>query len=275
MTHRSSSRSLGWLGIALTLMGMQVRALAQAPNPLGVEWAGGGGTATKPATKPAPAPAGANPLGVEWAGSGKKPSGSTPAPATTNPLAVEWAGGHKAAEPAPAPATGNPLGVQWVGGSSGAPRPIVPAPQQPAPQRPAPLPVPPQGPAPVGPTPESPPPQAGSSETRIAAALVDDWSYQAVAFSDAGGTVSETRGVNGTLKLKADGQYEQALYIGGILNAMKGSYRVVAGRLETTYTWRGRPATDVFELHLDGTGKRLTLSGLGSPRARYTLQRLD
>ena len=102
------------------------------------------------------------------------------------------------------------------------------------------------------------------------AALVDDWAYQAVAFSDAGGTVSETRSVSGTLKLKADGQ---TLNIGGILNAMKGSYRVAADRLEMTYIWRGKAVIDVFELYLDPTGERLTL--LGSPQARYTLQRLD
>jgi len=77
------------------------------------------------------------------------------------------------------------------------------------------------------------------------------------------------------LKLNADGQYDQAPYIGGILNAMKGSYRVAGGRLETIYAWRGKLVTDVFELHLDLTGKRLTLHGLDSPQVRYTLQRLE
>ena len=56
---------------------------------------------------------------------------------------------------------------------------------------------------------------------------------------------------------------------------MKGSYRVAGGRLETIYAWRGKLVTDVFELHLDLTGKRLTLHGLDSPQVRYTLQRLE
>lgn len=125
------------------------------------------------------------------------------------------------------------------------------------------------------PAPDAPPAESGSSRPGLAAALIDAWTYQAVAFSDGSGTVSETRGVSGTLKFKPDGQYEQALYIGGIANVMKGSYRIVGGRLETTYVWRGESITDAFELYLDPTGKRLTLAGLGSPKSHYTLQRVE
>lgn len=89
------------------------------------------------------------------------------------------------------------------------------------------------------------------------------------------GTISETRGVSGTLKFKADGQYEQALSIGGIANVVKGTYRIVGGRLEATYVWRGESITDPFDVYLDPTEKRLTLTGFGSPVARYTLQRME
>jgi hypothetical protein len=127
----------------------------------------------------------------------------------------------------------------------------------------------------VQPAPDAPPAESGSSRPGLAAALIDAWAYQAVAFSDGSGTISETRGVSGTLKFKPDGQYEQALYIGGVANVMKGSYRIVGGRLETTYVWRGESITDAFELYLDPTGKRLTLAGLGSPKSHYTLQRVE
>lgn len=109
----------------------------------------------------------------------------------------------------------------------------------------------------------------------LASDLVDTWKYLAVAFSDSKGTISETRGVRGTLKFKADGQYEQALYIGEILNALKGEYRVSGNRLETRYLWRGQLAIDPFEIYLDPSGKRLTMTSTGTPRAYYTLERME
>lgn len=294
MRQSSTLPALHWLGLALA--SLPSAAFGQAANPLGVEWVGGGASAS-----PASPPAADNPLGVDWVGGGKGATRPAPAPAANNPLGVDWVGGGgTAASPASPPAAGNPLGVDWVGGGKETTRP-APAPtsgvrtddaetrqpSSPAPQTPVPTepsfpqtPAPPQLPTPVEPTPvqpapDAPPPQPEAGQTGLAAALIDSWSYQAVAFSDGSGTVSETRGVSGTLTFKPDGQYEQALYIGGIANVMKGSYRIVGRRLETTYLWRGEAATDVFDFYLDPTGKRLTLTGLGSPKAHYTLQRVE
>jgi hypothetical protein len=77
------------------------------------------------------------------------------------------------------------------------------------------------------------------------------------------------------LRFKVDGVYEQSLSIGGIANVIKGTYQVVGERLETTYQWRGAAVTDIFDLHLDPTRKRLTLTGHGTPRAYYTLERME
>lgn len=99
--------------------------------------------------------------------------------------------------------------------------------------------------------------------------------YEAVAFVDGSGTVSETSGVSGSLVFKSDGRYEQALYIGGILNAVKGTYRVSGNRLVTNYTWSGKPASDEMAIQLDASGNRLTLVRSGSPKAYYTLRRAD
>lgn len=270
---------LSWLAFLLVGYG----AWAQAPNPLGVEWVTGQ-PASRPLTPtPAAPPAGNNPLGVEWKGGGT-PSHSAPVPATTpagsNPLGVEWQGGaSRPAPPAPAPSGSNPLGIEWRGGTAAPPvqpspsaptAPAVPAPSPPLPPVDAPLPD-----TRGGHTVPNPPPPPAAGTTSLALALVDTWMYQAVAFSDARGTVSETRGVSGSLRFKDDGQYEQALSIGGILNAIKGSYRVVGHRLETRYLWRGEATVDTFEMYLDPTGKLLTLSGQRSPYARYTLRRAD
>lgn len=277
MKYGCSLRALHWLGVVTALASLPTTAIGQAANPLGVEWVGGN-AATNP-----PPPATNNPLGVEWAGGGKDASGPAAVPATNNPLGVEWVGGGKdASGPAPAPTTSNPLGVEWVGGGKDATRPAptdgVGTPPKPSPTTRPPAPVEPS-PAPQRPSPQPTapvaPPRPGTSQSGLAAALIDVWAYQAVAFSSGNGTVSETRGVSGTLKFKPDGQYEQALYIGGIANVMKGSYRITGGRLETTYLWRGESITDSFDLYLDPAGKQLTLMGLGSPKSYYTLQRME
>jgi len=117
------------------------------------------------------------------------------------------------------------------------------------------------------------PPATG--QPGLAATLVDSWRYQAVAFTSGSGTVSETRGVAGILRFKADGIYEQNLYIGDIANVIKGTYRIVGDRLETTYQWRGAAVTDVFDVYLDPSGKQLTLTGHSTLKAYYTLQRVE
>jgi hypothetical protein len=136
-----------------------------------------------------------------------------------------------------------------------------------------PMPTPPTPPPPTRPDP-APPPSPETGQPGLAAILVDTWIFRAVAFTDARGTVSETRGVEGALRLKLDGTFEQALYIGGIPNVTKGTYRTVGDRLETTYVWRVE-VTDVFDVHLDQSGKLLTLAGRGSPRSHYTLERAE
>lgn len=267
MRQSSTLPALHWLGLALA--SLPSAAFGQAANPLGVEWVGGGASAS-----PASSPAADNPLGVDWVGGGK---GATTAPAANNPLGVDWVGGGKGAtRPSPAPTSGVRTDDAETRQPS-SPAPQTPVPTEPSfPQTPAPPQLPtPVEPTPVQPAPDAPPPQPEAGQTGLAAALIDSWSYQAVAFSDGSGTASETRGVSGTLTFKPDGQYEQALYIGGIANVMKGSYRIVGRRLETTYLWRGEAATDVFDFYLDPTGKRLTLTGLGSPKAHYTLQRME
>lgn len=219
-----------------------------------------------------PAPAAGNPLGVQWQG------GSSAAPAPTpaspgNPLGVEWQGGRAGAAPAAgASSTSNPLGVEWAGAT---PRPAGPAPATPAPTpsgnpRPnPPVTAPPvAGPAPTRPVPDTPPPAAPSS-------LVDRWIYRAAAFHDASGVTSEHLDTRGTLTLKPDGNYEQNLYIGGILNAMKGRYTLAGNRLTTHYSWRGQPASDDMQVQLSADGKTLTLLRQGSPTVYYTLERAE
>lgn len=219
-----------------------------------------------------PAPAADNPLGVQWQGG----SSAAPAPAPTssgNPLGVEWQGGRAGAMPATgASGTSNPLGVEWAGAAS---RPAGPAPATPAPTplgnpRPnPPVTAPPvAGPAPTRPVPDTPPPAAPSS-------LVDRWIYRAAAFQDASGVTSEHLDTRGTLTLKPDGNYEQNLYIGGILNAMKGRYTLAGNRLTTHYSWRGQPASDDMQVQLSADGNTLTLLRQGSPTVYYTLERAE
>lgn len=232
-------------------------------NPLDVEWARGGSVnATQQQ------PAGNNPLGIEWAGSGS--DNRTPQqPSGSNSLGVEWRTGPSKGNTPPSSSAGNPLGVEWAGagstvGENARPRPM--------PSKPRPDPV---SPVPVRPepqTPQGPPVQGGAGAV---AGLVDRWMYEAVAFVDGSGTVSETRGVSGTLVFKGDGRYEQALYIGGILNAMKGTYRVNGNRITTNYDWAGKPASDEFVAQFDASGDRLTLVRNGSPKAYYTLRRAE
>lgn len=246
-----------------------VRAPAPSPaaragsgNPLGVEWAGSGSGNAGPAPQQ---PAGNNPLGVEWAG-GRSGNTAPQQAAGSNPLGVEWRTGSSTGNRPPAPAAGNPLGVEWAGAGNpggGNARP------QPNPTRPQPQPVPPQ---PVRPEPPAPPVQGGAISPSTLAAR---WMYEAVAFTGGSGTVSETSGVSGSLTFKSDGRYEQALYIGGILNAIAGTYRVAGSRIITNYDWNGRPASDEFIAQLDASGDRLTLVGNRSPKAYYTLRRAD
>jgi len=253
---------------AASLAALSQGALAQAPNPLGVEWVGGSATPSPQTAQPAGPTGGggtaSNPLGVDWVGGGA--GSSAPAP-------------HAGAQP------GNPLGVDWVGGQPSPPPPQVPTGgfEQPAPALPPPAPTPPPPaqptppplapPAPALPDP-SPPPATDTGRPGLAAALADTWIFRAVAFTDGRGTVSEVLGVEGALRLRPDGTFEQALYIGGVPNLTKGTYRVVGDRLETTYVWRVE-VTDVFDIHLDATGKMLTLAGRGTPKSHYTLERAE
>lgn len=202
--------------------------------------------------------------------------GSASAPAS-NPLGVEWQGGSNAA-PAPAP-SGNPLGVQWQGGAN-TPPPAPPA-ADPAPTRPTPAP-PAAGPAPTRPAPTAPVPTAPAPApiapapaAPAAASLIDRWLYRAAAFHDASGVTSEHQDTRGTLLLKPDGSYEQNLYIGGILNAIKGRYTISGNRLTTHYSWRGQPASDDMQARLSVDGKTLTLLRQGSPTVYYTLERAE
>lgn len=305
MTQTSYGLSVrSWVCLVALAALSHASVLAQASNPLGVEWVGG---SSAPAPV-APAPSGSNPLGVNWVGGTptSAPPPAAPAPATNNPLGVEWVGGSSAPAPvAPAPTGSNPLGIEWrTGVNAGAsaspapntpqpvqpptspstlapaqpvtpqpvvPQPVAPQPTVPEPVRPDPAPTTPQ-PAPPQ-TPVTPAPGAGAN-TQVAA-LVDTWKYLAVAFADSRGTISETRGVSGSLEFKPNGEYKQALYIGTVLNALEGTYRVSGGRLEMTYLWWGQPTTDVFEVYLDPAGKKLTLRGTGSPQSLYTLERTE
>lgn len=246
-------------------------------NPLGVEWAGSG-TASQPAP---PQPSGNNRRGTGWGGN--RSGNSAPSqPSGNNPLGVEWTGGSTGSQPAPTqPSGNNPPGVEWAGSGNASPAPANPTPnptKPDQPRRPAPVTPPaPKEPQPTPPAPKEPqttppaPPQGGG----LAAALTDRWLYQAVAFVDGSGTVSETRGVSGSLTFKSDGSYDQALSIGGILNAIKGTYRVSGNRVVTSYQWGGKAASDELVAELDATGDKLTLVRHGSPTAYYTLRRAN
>lgn len=190
-----------------------------------------------------------------------------PLPVTTdNPLGVEWRSGSTApsapqppAGPRPqTPAPNNPLGVEWAGGGS--------------PARPAPIPPSPAAPPPTPRNPPQPPPQGGGSHP---ASLVDRWLYQAVAFVDGSGTVSESRGVSGSLVFRSDGRYQQALTIGGILNAVNGTYQVNGTQVVTNYQWSGKAASDQWVIQLDAGGDKLTMVRHGSPTVYHTLRRAD
>jgi hypothetical protein len=124
----------------------------------------------------------------------------------------------------------------------------------------------------VRPEPTKPPVEGGAVSSWR---LIDRWLYQAVGFVDGSGTVSETSGVSGSVTFKSDGRYEQALYIGGILNAVKGTYRVAGDRVITSYEWGGKLDSDEFVAQLDASGDKLTLVGNRSPKAYYTLRRAD
>lgn len=266
------------------ILWLQAHSASAADNPLGVEWVGGNqaGPSAPPSGSQAP---GNNPLGVDWVGG--TPVEKPPAPSGQNPLGVDWVGGSQSKQPAPA-SGGNPLGIEWQTGLPATsptpakpqePKPVQPLPQQPVTPRPQPAPTQPS-PEPVTPPPVVSPspdvtPAPDPNAAWPASVLVDTWKYLAVVFTDASGTVSETRGVRGSLIFKADGRYEQTLYIGDILNALKGEYRISGNRVETRYTWRGQRVTDAFEVYLDPSAKRLTLSGTGIPRAVYTLERVE
>ena len=86
---------------------------------------------------------------------------------------------------------------------------------------------------------------------------------------------SEHLDVRGNLTLKPDGSYEQNLYIGGILNAIKGRYTASGNRLTTHYSWSGRAASDDMQAQLSADDKTLTLLRQGSPTVYYTLERAE
>lgn len=216
------------------------------------------GTAPAPAAgQPPPVPAnGSAPLDVQWQGQ----AASVPVPvaggSASNPLGVQWQGAGAATQPqptAPPPAPTAPtLPVA----------PVAPAaPGNPPVARPAPVP-----PAPVAPVAPAPSPQ-------IAAVLVNRWRFEAIAFQDSTGSTNVD--ATGTLTLRADGRYEQDLYIGGILNAVRGTYAVDGQRLLTHYDWAGQPASEVMDVKLSGDGRQLTLLRHGSPMVHYTLSRID
>ena len=87
--------------------------------------------------------------------------------------------------------------------------------------------------------------------------------------------ISEHQDTRGTLILKPDGSYEQNLYIGGILNAIKGRYSISGNRLITHYSWRGQTASDDMQARLSADGNTLTLLRQGSPTVYYTLERAE
>lgn len=198
---------------------------------------------------------------------GRGGSASTPA---SNPLGVEWRGGVSTPPPAIGAANGaNPLGVEWVGAT---PRPASPAPAAPAPRpsgdpnRPVPA------PSVAGPETTRPAPATTAPAT---SSLVDRWLYRAAAFQDAGGVTSAHQDTRGTLILNPDGSYEQNLFIGGILNAIKGRYAISGNRLTTHYSWRGQTASDDMQARLSADGNTLTLLRQGSPTVYYTLERAE
>ncbi|WP_210412708.1 MBT domain-containing protein [Luteimonas granuli] len=230
---------------------------------------------------------GADPLGMDWAGSSSMGgNGNATSASDANPLGVQWQGDTRA----PPPPTGrgdNPLGMEWV--TNGSPPSVV----QPRPQSP----LEPAGPAPIlspgvvqgppVPTPTTPPPTnqppvppdpspAAPLPGGATPLLVDRWLYQAVAFQSSDGRLdSEHRDVRGALTFKPDGSYEQDLTIGGILNAIKGRYRVVGDRVITEYSWRGQTASDEMVIQLSADRRLLTLVRHGSPAVWYTLRRAE
>lgn len=243
--------------------------------------------------QPSTAPAN-NSLGVEWRGSSSASVHPNPAPTSgSNPLGVQWQGETRTAAPATVGGD-NPLGIAWVTNGpppAAVPVPLVVPPQPKNPTSPSPVPIPPPaiGQAPLLPAPPttSPPPPAqpllpphptptAPPTTGQPSLLVDRWVYQAVAFHSSDGRVdSEHRDIRGALTFKPDGSYEQDLNIGGIVNAIKGRYRIVGDRVTTEYSWRGQPASDEMVTAFSADGRILTLVRNESPIVWYTLRRAE